>query len=238
MSTSGMTSRKPRAAGVRKDGLSRDRIVAASIALLDKHGESGLTFRALCEQLQTGAGAIYWHIADRSDLLVTACDAIVVQALATQATDLTPQAAVHSLGLAVFDAIDRHPWVGAALARAPGEMPVVRILDRLGQQVHAMGAASGIQWSAACTLLSYILGVGRENAANTRIASEKNLDRSTFLEELAGKWSQLDAESYPFVHRVSTQLPAHNDEDDFIAGLDFILAGIQARVASDDTSRG
>ena len=57
--------------------LTRERIIAASIALLDSSGESGLTFRALAAHLATGAGAIYFHIDDKGDLINAACDAIV-----------------------------------------------------------------------------------------------------------------------------------------------------------------
>ena len=42
----------------REEPLSRERIVAAAVELLDTAGEGGLTFRALTERLATGPGAI------------------------------------------------------------------------------------------------------------------------------------------------------------------------------------
>ena len=77
MSTCGMVN-KTRSPQRREDALSRDRIIEAAIGLLDSTGEAGLTFRALSEQLATGPGAIYWHIANKGDLLVAACDAVIV----------------------------------------------------------------------------------------------------------------------------------------------------------------
>ena len=62
----------------REKSLSRERIIEASIELLDSSGEEGLIFRALSERLATGPGAIYWHIANKSDLLAAACDTVVV----------------------------------------------------------------------------------------------------------------------------------------------------------------
>jgi AcrR family transcriptional regulator len=73
--------KKARSTQRREESLSRDRIIEASIALLDSSGESGLTFRALSERLATGPGAIYWHIASKSDLLTAACDAIVARTM-------------------------------------------------------------------------------------------------------------------------------------------------------------
>jgi AcrR family transcriptional regulator len=50
--------------GEREDALSRDRIVAAAVAMLDSGAE--LTFRALAARLRTGPGAIYWHVPNKS----------------------------------------------------------------------------------------------------------------------------------------------------------------------------
>jgi hypothetical protein len=78
---------------------------------------------------------------------------------------------IRALALGMFDAIDAHPWVGSALAQAPGEMPIVRILERLGQQVRALSVEDGTQWAVVGTLLNYILGVGGRNAANLQASA-------------------------------------------------------------------
>src|SRR5580692_7887974 len=123
----------------REEALSRDRIIEASIELLDSSGEKGLTFRALSEQLATGPGAIYWHIASKNDLLTAACDAIVARTMSAPVDDATPKATIRALALAMFDAIDAHPWVGSALTRAPGQLPMVRVLERIGQEIRRLG---------------------------------------------------------------------------------------------------
>jgi AcrR family transcriptional regulator len=65
----------------RHDALSRERIVAAAIELLDKSGENDLTFCALATRLATRPGAISWHVANKSELLVAATDAVVARTL-------------------------------------------------------------------------------------------------------------------------------------------------------------
>ena len=209
--------------------LSRERIISAAIDLLDTSGESGLTFRALAAQLATGAGAIYFHISDKGDLLGAACDSIVVQALATADTHAAPQERLRAIGLALFDAIDAHPWVGAALSDAPGTMPTVRILESVGQQVQALGVPDDALWAATSALLSYILGVAGQNAANARLGQARNIVREDFLHQLANRWGQLDAAAFPFTRAVAAQLPLHDDRADFLAGIDLILVGIAAR---------
>ena len=214
----------------RQSALSREHIVAAAIELLDKDGEQGLTFRALAERLSTGAGAIYWHIDDKRDLLNSACDEIIVGVLGRVPPDASPLARVRAIALGVFDAMDAHPWVGAALAKAGGELPIVRILEALGQQVVALGVREANQWSTTSALMSYIVGVGGQNAEHAQMARLHGFDRTALLTEVSQRWSKLDPVAYPFTHRIREQLPVHDDRVDFLAGIDLFLTGITGAV--------
>jgi AcrR family transcriptional regulator len=223
--------KKTRRSQRREESLTRDRIIEAAIELLDSSGEDGLTFRTLSERLSTGPGAIYWHIANKSDLLTAACDSIVARTLEARVAGATPKATIRTLSLGFFDAIDAHPWVGSTLTRAPGQWPTVRILERIGQQVRALGVPHETEWAVVSALLHYILGVGGLNAANGHYARTRGLDRSHFLETVSTTWSQLDADEYPFTRSVAGQFRAHDDRVDFLAGIDLILGGLRRQSA-------
>jgi len=221
---------KPKRRSERRDeALSRDRIIDAAIELLDAEGENGLTFRALATQLATGPGAIYWHIANKSELLVAASDAVVVRAMAAVAAHATPRKAIRSIAVGVFEAIDAHPWVVPQLSRGPWQTAMLQIFERIGRQVQALGVPDRAQFTAASALVSYILGVSDQNAANARLF-EPAVDRGEFLETVAARWKALDAHEYPFTRKVATQLRKHDDRAEFLAGIDLILAGIAASV--------
>ena len=217
----------------REESLSREQIIEASIELLDGNGEGGLTFRTLSERLATGPGAIYGHIANKGDLMTAACDAIIARTmnapLASSARSATPQATLRLLALAMFDAIDAHPWVGSALTRAPGQSPMVRIVERIGQQIQALGVPKQEHWVTVSALLNYILGVAGRNAANGQFARKQGLDRSDFLGAVSTVWLQLDSEEYPFVRSLTAQMRAHDDRKDFLDGIDLILRGIDTQ---------
>jgi AcrR family transcriptional regulator len=210
----------------REDALSRARIVGAAIALLDDEGENGLTFRALAARLQTGPGAIYWHIANKSELLVAASDAVVLRAIGDVVASATPHETVRSIAVSVFEIIDAHPWVGAQLSRAPWQTAMLQIFERIGSQVHALGVV-GAQFTSASALVSYIIGVSVQNAANGRVL-EPPVDRADFLEMVSERWKALDAKEYPFIRNAATHLREHDDRAEFLAGIDLILAGIAA----------
>ena len=133
-----------------------------------------------------------------------------------------------AVALGMFDAIDAHPWVGSALIRAELRSPMVRVLERIGQQVRALGVPDKEQWATVSALLNYILGVGGQNAANGQVARTRGLDRSDFLKAVSTVWSQLDPHEYPFARSLAGQLRAHDDRMDFLAGIDLILKGIES----------
>ncbi|MGF6769990.1 AcrR family transcriptional regulator [Paraburkholderia sp. GAS199] len=219
-------AKKARSIQRREASLSRESIVEATIEILDSSGERGLTFRALSERLVTGPGAIYGHIEHKGDLLTAACDAIIARTTNALPGGATPDEAIRALALGMFDAIDAHPWLGSALIRAPGQLPMVRIFERIGQPVRALGVAPNAQWAVVSALLSYIIGVSVQNAANAHLAQEMGAERDSLLADVSAMWSTLDAHAYPFTRSVAAQLPVHDDRADFLAGIDLILRGI------------
>lgn len=215
----------------RASALTRERIIEAAVALLDESGEPGLTFRALAQRLETGAGAIYWHIDDKRDLVLAACDLFVGPAVQAPADD-APDERIRAIAIGLFDAMEAHPWMGAALAVAAGELPLVRILEALGQQVRALGVDDAGQWSTTQALMSYILGVGGQHAARSQLARQQNLQRTRALTEVAQRWAELDADDYPFTRSMAAQLPHHDDRADFMVGVDLILSGVAQQIAA------
>jgi len=136
-----------------------------------------------------------------------------------------PRAAIRAIALGVFDAIDAHPWVGAELSREPWQYAVLRILEGVGGQIQALGVPEGAQFNAASALMNYILGLAAQYAAAARLP--RDTDRSAFLTTVAARWEQLDPVAHPFVRQVAAQLPEHDDREQFLAGIDLIMVGIE-----------
>ena len=211
----------------RAKALSKARIVEQAIAILDAEGEQALTCRALAERLATGPGAIYWHIADKAELLEAATSAVVSRALAAGDDGQEPKTAIRAIALELYDAVDAHPWAGAQFFRAPWQATALQVSESIGGRLLALGAPAHVRFNAWSTLLHYILGVAGQNAANARQAP-RDVDRTTFLTAVADRWTQADSAAYPFMHEVAAQLPHHDDRKQFLAGVDLILLGIEA----------
>ena len=209
----------------RTDALSKQRIVTVAIEILDAGGETALTFRALAARLATGSGAIYWHVASKNDLLTAATDDVIAHVMTEVASSAEPQEAIRAIALGAFDAIDAHPWVGTQLSREPWQPAILQILEGVGGQLQALGVPGRAQFDCASALVNYILGLAGQYAAGARLLP-RDTDRTAFLATVAAQWAQLDAAQYPFVHQMATQLPGHDDREQFLAGINLILTGI------------
>ncbi|GAA1814334.1 MULTISPECIES: TetR/AcrR family transcriptional regulator C-terminal domain-containing protein [Brevibacterium] len=245
-----MNSSRPSGRRPKSDSLTRSAIVAAAIDLLDEAGEPGLTVRALAARLHTGPGSIYWHVGDRSGLLALACDAVLAAAAEEagsagesgvageggSAPTPEPIAAVRGIAVSLFDALDAHPWAGVILAGAASAPSLLTALDRIGTLLDEAGVARDAQFYQATAILNYVLGVAAQMARNARSAAGGK-SQAEWLEKRAAEWEQMDDRTHPFLHRVSADFRDHDDREQFIAGLDLLLAGIVASVPGSSLER-
>ena len=213
----------------RTEALSQEGIVEAAVELLDASGEGGLTFRALSGRLAPGPGAIYWHVANKGELLAAATDAVVASAVEPEGSPDSPQDVIRAVALGLFDAIDEHPWLGAQLAtqlsRSPGKAVAPRIFERVGWQVQALGVSEDGWFTATSALVHYILGAAGQNAATGRDLGP-DMDRTAYLDAVSTAWETLDPGDYPFARAVAAHVRDHDDRAQFLEGVALILAGI------------
>ena len=223
----------------RTEALSRDVIVRAAIEILDAEGEDALTLRALTVRLATGYGAIYHHVADRNDLLAAAADHVIARVVAGLAAGAEPRQALRAMALGLFDAIDAHPWAGTQLTRELWRPALLDLYESISGQLQALGVPPRALPDSAGVLVNYILGVAGQNAANARALAESKMDRSAFLAAVAAQWAQLDPARHPSLRKAETQLREHDDREQFLAGIDLILAGIETvnRAGKDGSGR-
>ena len=117
--------------------------------------------------------------------------------------------------------------MGAQLSGNPWQYAVLRILEGVGARVAPLGIPGPARFDAATALLSFILGLAGQYAVGSRHFGG-GTDRTAFLQAVAAQWAQLDPARHPFVREVAAQLPDHDDRQQFLAGIDLILAGIES----------
>ena len=205
--------------------LSKTQIIEAAVEILDAAGVEALTFRALAAHLSTGAGAIYHHVANKSELLAAAANDVMSATLMGMGGQGAGRG-VRVVMLAAFDAISTHPWVGTQLAAAAWQPAVLQLFERVGAELEIIGVPERAQFDAASVLVYQVLGVASQFDAGLRLR-RMGAGRGAFLESVASELTQPDvAREHPFMARIAWQLAEHDDREQFRAGVEITLAGI------------
>ncbi|MGX6606554.1 TetR/AcrR family transcriptional regulator [Micromonosporaceae bacterium Da 78-11] len=216
----------------RTDALSKDVVVAAATQLLDEHGERGFTFKLLTERLHTGAGAVYWHVANKDELVRLCADRVLGDALTpTPQSDQNPQTQLRTLALAVYDALDPHPWAASYVTVHPALNNTLRLLDRIGTLLTRTPLPENRRFLVATALFNYVTGVtAQESVRATTVGMDTN--RDTVFAAYARHWEALDPKTFPYLTGAADDLRGHDDRDQFRTGLDLLLDGLHHQLTT------
>ena len=135
-------------------------VVQAATALLDSYGIGDLTMRRLARELDVSPGALYWHFANKQQLLGAVADRILQPALAErEATswqgDVTDSC--QRLRDALLSHTDGAELVSATFAAGHSE-GMTQILARLASAATHAGVEPAHAELAARTVVYYVLG--------------------------------------------------------------------------------
>jgi len=197
--------------------LSRERIVATAVELLDAQGIDGLTIRRLADRLGAGAMSLYWHIDNKEGVLDLALDAVLDYQRSPQIGEIQNwrAAIVHMLEDWRATML-RHPWSASLLpGRALGPNILGR-LELLAECLSRAGVADAEMNVAIWSLWNYVMG-----ATITRTSFDLSDDDRAAGQQRLTRFSA----RYPTIERSRLLL----DDDwggTFSKGLDFLLDGL------------
>ena len=208
-----------------------------AVRLLDEAGDSALTFRALASRMGGGVASIYWYVDSKDELLEKAADHVMDQVLADtgQFVDGDPIDDLRSTAIVLFKAVADRPWLGAYFMRNTGNQPnSLRYYERIGQQVLRLGLTPLETFHAASAVIGYVIGIAADLGQQPpeEVVSGQTTREEYFAETVA-EWNDLDPEEWPFLHAIVDVFENHDDTDQFIAGLDLLLAGLRLQADAD-----
>lgn len=135
-------------------------VVEAATAILDNYGIADLTMRRLGRELNVSPGALYWHFANKQELLGAVADRILQPVRAESAATAWP-GQIHRICVALRDALLSHTD-GAELVSssfAAGQSKIAtEIVGQLAGAAQRAGVSSPDDELAARTVLYYVLG--------------------------------------------------------------------------------
>jgi len=110
---------RPRGRPARGQGVPRDAILDAALALLDEDGDAGLTMRALAARLGVTPMSLYHHVTDRAGLLRALSDRLYGDVLLGVDAAGGPIDGIRMLLSRYYDAVVTHPQLTLAIFAEP-----------------------------------------------------------------------------------------------------------------------
>lgn len=221
-------SKRPRG---RRPSLSLEAVLGAAIELMDEAGHTALTFRALSARLGTGVGAIYHYVSGRDELLDLTTNQILGGVLDEVELPDEPFEALRVLSTALYTGMQAHTWAALYLMRDTGTQPnSLRVFETFGEQFLALGLDTKTCFDATSTLVSFVTGAGAEMREIPDVVTTEHRTQAEQLRIYADEWRALDADEFPFLHRIADTFAEHDDLEQFQAGVDLFLDGVRAQM--------
>ncbi|WP_329091508.1 MULTISPECIES: TetR/AcrR family transcriptional regulator [unclassified Streptosporangium] len=224
--------------------LSRAQIVRAAMELLDAEGLDALSMRRLGTKLGSGTTSVYWHVANKNELLELVLDEVYGEFTVLDVQETTWRNAASSFAYGIRQALFKHPWVMSFIGTTPAIGPnAMRMMSRLVATFDHAGFRGLDQDHAASTLMAYVLGVTAPELSWRALREEAGLDSNELnaaiqpsLEKAAADYPDLVARYKEYRCMDVDTARALN----FEFGLTCFLDGLEARLnraASPRTSR-
>ena len=212
--------------------LSRERVLRAAIKIADSSGLESLTMRRLAEELGAEAMSLYYHVANKEDLLDGIADAVVVEINDVVGTIGVPSAgagwktAVRQRILSARQVLLRHPWAPRVLeTRTSTSLAVLLYYDSLLMLMRDGGFSYDLIHHALHALGSRALGFTQEMFDPS--AGTSNEETAAALEGMADQIPHLVAMFVEVAHDdPASTLGWCDDQTEFEFGLDIILDGL------------
>lgn len=210
------TSEAPRS----RLGLSRERILAAALDLLDREGLGGFSMRRLADDLGVGTMTLYGHFRDREELLDGVVDAGAREIPVPRMPGPWKED-LRRLMRAIHEALSEHPALVELRLERPLISPGALRLTEAGMaSLRAAGFSRRDAARAYRTLFVYTLGSCAFGPGERSTA-----ERTQALATLRA----LPADTYPaLVDSAGQASDAMADESLFDFGLDRLLDGLEA----------
>jgi AcrR family transcriptional regulator len=213
----------------RRVPLTRERVLGAALKLADQGGIESLSMRKLGQELGVEAMAVYYHFANKDEVLNGIVD-LVFSEIALPARGADWKTAMRQRALSVRDALSRHRWaIGLMESRANPGPANLRHHDAVIGSLRAAGFTMETVAHAYSLLDSYIYGFA---------LTKRNLpfNASTEVGEMAQSMlSPFPLGEYPNLGQMLTEhimKPGYDYSDEFECGLDVILDGFGSWIRS------
>jgi AcrR family transcriptional regulator len=217
---------------VRRRALTRERVVAEALTVISADGADALGMRALAARLGVVPAALYRYVRSKEQLRDLVVDEVLAEVDCQISPDLPWTGQVKTLASRLRAVLEDHPGVAAMLkARDPLGPHSLKLAEALLTALRESGLPQREIALAFWLVYDYTTGF---------VLSDRTTDNDQRVHDPATRrrlhefLRSLPADQFPVLTGFGEYVWADNRDQRFSAGLDTILAGLQAAVGTPD----
>jgi AcrR family transcriptional regulator len=205
--------------------LSRERVLDAAVTVADAGGAGSLTIRSIAQELGVKPMSVYYHVANKDEILDGLVDFVFSQIdLPTTTGDW--RAEIQRRAVSARQVLRRHSWAIALMeSRTTPGAATLRHHDAVIATLRAAGFSRAMTAHAYALLDAYIYGFAVQEAS---LPFEGPESVGSVAEPIMEAFAAGD---YPNMVDMATEYylkPGYDFGDEFAFGLDLILDGLAA----------
>ncbi|WP_330229397.1 TetR/AcrR family transcriptional regulator C-terminal domain-containing protein [Nocardia sp. NBC_00508] len=209
-------------------GLRREQIITAAVEILDAEGLESLSMRKLGAKLGAGATSLYWHVANKEELLELVLDQFWGMVQIPEPERASWRELLTTFAYSLRATIRDHSWMASLVGQLPSIGPnSLQLSDRLRRAFVQAGFQGVDIYLASGTVISFVLGQVLPEIAWQKASAEIDTDgMMRVMDELAGDYPDMLAD---YRATVPTD-PEVGRAMAFDFGLLCVLDGLAARL--------
>ncbi len=198
----------------RRSALTRERIVALALEIIDEDGLEAMNMRRLAADAGVKPMSLYHHFPNKRAILDAVSEKIAAAALGASPPDPRWQSRVRQLFMGLHALTEAHPralpLISAAVVRTPSGR---RWMEELMSTLLGADFSEERAVTVYHVLGSYTLGLGYARMLGDEVQT------TDIVAQLIGHWAD-----YPSMMRVGMRLAVWDRPGEFETGLDVLLA--------------
>ncbi|MER7249121.1 TetR/AcrR family transcriptional regulator C-terminal domain-containing protein [Kribbella sp. NPDC000426] len=209
--------------------LSRERVLRAAVEVADTGGLGGLTIRSLARALDAKPMSVYYHVANKDEILDSIVDFVFSQ-IELPSADGDWRAEMRRRATSARNVLRRHRWaIGLMESRTTPGPATLQHHDAVIATLRAAGFSQELTAHAYALIDSYTYGFALQEAALPFEGPETVADVAVPIME------HFAAGNYPHLVGMATDYylkPGYDFGDEFDFGLELILDGLARLLTS------
>jgi AcrR family transcriptional regulator len=211
--------------------LTREGIVDAALRVLEREGVNGLSMRRVAEELGTGPASLYWHVANKDELIN-----LLIDRVAGEIQMPTPEPArweqqLKDWMLQARQVFKRYPGVaGLTLGRIPVGPNLVRWTEWLLTLLRGAGVPDRIAAYAGDLGGLYLGATAYEEGLPLPSPTGQELTPDELVAMFRDYFASLPPDQFPNVHATLDELFGGGPDERFELGVDVIIRGLASYI--------